>query len=138
VSATLAIVAAALGVVLGAHLARRNERAGSSDRLLAEALDEVVSSIADVASGQGASARAQYASAVSRIALHASPAVVHSFRCFQDHATTYTQEGRERLLEALQLARRDLGHEPAASDDLRALRFGADGTRLPPEPDARL
>jgi hypothetical protein len=133
VNAVLAIAAVALGAGLGAYLARRNERASHIDRLLAEALNDVVAAIADVAGGEGSPAQARYASAVSRIALHASPEVVSAFRAFQDHATTYTTDGRTRLVEALQLARADLGHKPAAPDDLQTLLFGGQGTRPLPE-----
>lgn len=135
-NSVLAIAAVALGAGLGAYLARRNERASNTDRLLAEALNDVMAAIADVASGQGGPAQARYASAVSRIALHASPGVVSAFRAFQDDATTYTAEGRTRLVEALQFARADLGHKSAAPDDLHMLLFG--GTEQGSHPSVAL
>jgi hypothetical protein len=101
VGVVLTIVVAVIAAGVGAYLTRRNDRAGHTDRLLAEALNDMVAAIAEVAGGAGPEAQARYASATSRIALHASPAVVAAFRAFQEDATTYTSDGRARLMEAL-------------------------------------
>jgi hypothetical protein len=133
VSAVLTVVVGVLGIGLGALLARRNERASTTDRLLTEALNDLVAAIAHVANGEGQAAQGRYASATSRIALHASPPVVAAFRRFQDDATTGTPDGRARLLDAIHIARRELGQKPADTDDLETLLFGPGGKRLPPE-----
>jgi hypothetical protein len=113
------------GVGLGAVLARRNTKRAAGDRLLVEALNDVVGAIAEVAGGAGASAQSRYGSATARIALHASPNVVAAFRDFQDDATTTTREGRARLLRAVQVARRELGHADVDHRDLAVLFFGS-------------
>ena len=112
------------GVALGALLARRNEKRARTDRLLAEALNDAIAAIAEVAGGTGPEAQTRYASAVGRIALHASPTVVAAFRRFQDDATTTTPDGRARLIVAVQRARLELGHETVDGDDLGVLLFG--------------
>lgn len=114
------------GVLLGGFLARRNEKQAQGDRLLVEALNDAVTAIAEVAGGGGGAAQNRYASATSRIALHASPEVVARFRQFQDDATTATADGRARLIAALQEARRELGHGRVGDDDLYVLLFGSD------------
>jgi hypothetical protein len=115
---------AALGIVLGAWLTRRQARRAQAERLFVEALNDAVAAIAAVAGGAGQAAQRQYAGAMSRIALHASPVVVAAFRRFQDDATTATDSGRERFIAAVHLARRELGHEAAGDDDLSILLFG--------------
>lgn len=110
--------------MLGAWLARRNEKRATSERLLLETLSAVVDAIAAVAGGAGDDAQQRYASATSRLALHASPEVVAAFRHFQDHATTATSEGRARFLDAVNAARHELGSAPAANDDLAVLLWG--------------
>lgn len=112
------------GVGLGALLARRNERRSANDRLLVEALNDVVGAVAEVANDVPG-AQAKYASATSRIALHAPPAVVRAFREFQDVPTTATREGRDRLVAALKDARQALGHGSLLDDDIATLLFGA-------------
>lgn len=112
------------GATLGAFLARRNDRRAQAERLLVEALNDAVQAITSVAGGVGLEAQRQYAFAVSRVALHASPAVVQAFRRFQDVATTTTEDGRWRLLDAVNAARGELGHELAAEEDLAVLLFG--------------
>jgi hypothetical protein len=106
----VSLIASALtllvGAVLGAWLARRNEKHATADRLLLDTLSAVVDAIAAVATGAGDSAQQRYASAMSRLALHASPEVVAAFRRFGDDATTATADGRERFLAAVQAARR--------------------------------
>jgi hypothetical protein len=127
VDATAALIALVVGfggVVLGALLTRRNERRSRADDLLAQALNDAIAAIADVATGTSVDAQARYASAVSRVALHALPEVVQSWRHFQDDATTETDDGRARLVAALQSARVQLGHGHAAEADLRVLLFG--------------
>jgi len=129
VSAAAALVAVAVGfggVVLGALLARRNERRSRSDVLLVEALNDATAAIAEAAVGtEGAQQR--YASALARIGLHGSPEVVTAFRVFQDDATTLTEDGRDRLVAALQVARRRLGHGAVSELDLQVLLFGPGG-----------
>lgn len=128
-SAGTALVAVAVGfggVGLGALLARRNERRSRSDVLLVEALNDATAAIAEVAAGaEGAQRR--YASAVARIGLHAPTEVVKAFRAFQDDATTLTEDGRDRLIAALQAARQRLGHGSVSDLDLRVLLFGPGG-----------
>lgn len=113
------------GVTLGAILARRNDRRAQAERLLVEALNDAVQAIASVAGGAGPEAQRHYASAVSRVALHGSPAVIAALRTFQDDATTLTAEGRTRLIAVVRAARAELGHRPADEDDLGVLLFGS-------------
>jgi hypothetical protein len=111
------------GVALGAALARRHSKQATTERLLVEALNDLVGGIADVSNGiPGAQAR--YASALARIALHGSPAVVLAFRRFQDNASTVTPDGRAALVSAVQEARRALGQDVIEDDDLAMLLFG--------------
>lgn len=123
----ITIVAGAGGVSLGALLERRNQKKAQAARLLTEALNDALAAIAEVAQGAGEDAQARYASAVSRLALHASPAVVVAFRQFQDQATTVTPDGRARLLAALREARHELGHDPVNDTDIAVLLFGPSG-----------
>lgn len=125
VGAAVAFVVGLSGVLLGALLSRRNERRAHADRLLTDALNDAVGAIARVASGAGIEAQSAYASAVSRVALHGSPEVVRALRLFQDDATTITEDGRDRLVAALTVARSELGHRPAGVDDLGTLLFGS-------------
>ena len=118
------------GVALGGLLARRNEKRAQGERLLVEALNDAMTAIAEVAGGEGKAAQNRYASATSRIALHASPAVVARFREFQDDADTTTADGRQRLLAAVQAARQELGHGQARDSDLAVLLFGPDRRRI--------
>lgn len=113
------------GVALGAWLSRRNQKRSANDRLLVEAINDVVGAIAEVANGATGEAQWRYASAVSRIALHAPPEVVGAFRRFQDDATTATPEGRALLIAAVQVARQALGHQEVVDGDLEILLFGA-------------
>jgi hypothetical protein len=122
-AALVALVVGIGGVVLGALLTRRNERRSRADDLLAQALNDAVAAISEVASGSG-DAQALYASAVSRVALHAPPDVVESWRHFQDDATTATKDGRARLVTAIQSARMQLGHGSVPDADLHVLLFG--------------
>lgn len=119
-SALVTFAAGLGGVILGGFLARRNEKRAQGERLLVEAMNDAATAIAEVASGEGKAAQNRYASAVSRIALHASPAVIAKFRRFQDDATTSTRDGRVRLIDAVQQARREL-IELARSADGEAL-----------------
>jgi hypothetical protein len=123
---TQVIVAVAVGIggiALGAWLSRRNEKRATTDRLLVEALNDLVSAIADVANNVP-NAQARYASAVSRVGLHGPPSVVAAFCRFQDQANTGTLEGRKRLISAVQQARLALRHETVDDDDLATLFFG--------------
>jgi hypothetical protein len=114
-----------LGVVVGGFLTRRNEKRSQGERLLVEALNDAATAIAEVANGVGPTAQHRYASAISRIALHGSPSVIAAFREFQDDATTSTDEGRARLLAAVQQARQELGHVEASDQDIAVLLFGS-------------
>jgi hypothetical protein len=109
-------------------LARHNEKRATAERLLVEALNDLVSGIADTANGV-AGAQARYASATSRVGLHGSRQVAAAFRRFQEHGTTGTTAGRDALIEAMQAARRELGLEDADADDLAILLFGAGRAR---------
>lgn len=112
------------GVVVGGLLSRHNEKKALGERLLVEALNDAGTAIAHVAGGEGQSAQTRYASALKRIALHASPAVISGFRGFQDDATTETDDGRVRLIAAVQAARRELGKGDASDEDIAVLLFG--------------
>ena len=112
------------GVLLGAVLERRNEARAQAANLLTQALNDTVAAIAEIANGAGPDAMARFASAVSRIGLHAPARVVTAFRRFQDDATTTTEDGRARLLTALRTAREELGHPNVDDDDLAVLLFG--------------
>lgn len=113
-----------VGVVLGGLFTRRNEKKAQGERLLVEALNDAMTAVSDVANGDGAEAQKRYASAVSRIALHASPSVISKFRVFQDDATTGTPDGRARLISAIQEARKELDHGRASDEDIGVLLFG--------------
>jgi hypothetical protein len=128
VSALIALVVGFGGIVLGALLARRNDRRSRTDTLLVQALNDAASAIAEVADGGGSVARVRYASAVSRIALHAPPEVAMAWRRFQDDATTETVDGRARLVSAIQAARVQLGHGHISDMDLHVLLFGPEGS----------
>jgi len=132
VDAGAALIALAVGfggVLLGAVLTRRNDRRSHTDVLLAEAANDAVRAIASVAASNSTDAAAQtrYASAVARLAMHGTPPVVAAWRSFQDNATTETTEGRNRMLEAVQATRAQLGHGPASETDLHVLLFGPGG-----------
>lgn len=87
VQVVISIFAGLLGVGVGAYLSRRNARRDHADKLLAEALNELVSAVADVAGGN-VDARRRYAGATSRIVLYGSPELVSAFHAFQADATT--------------------------------------------------
>lgn len=118
-----ALAGGVVGVVVGQWLARRNEKRATTERLLVEAINDLVAGIAGVAQ-RVPHAQAQYASALARVALHGSPAVVQAFRSHQEDATTITPEGRRRLTIAIQEARRELGHQPIDEEELSVLLFG--------------
>jgi hypothetical protein len=123
-TAAIAGAAGVGGVTLGALLNRQNERRARADLLLVDALNDAVAAIAEVAHSRGASGQSRYASATSRIGLHGSPSVVRAFRRFQDDAETGTQDGRSRLLDAIHVAREELGQAPVDDADLAILVFG--------------
>lgn len=118
-----ALAAGVFGVVLGAWLTRRNEERASTERLLVEAVSDVVDSIAGVAQG-APNAQARYAAALARVALHGSPEIVRAFGYHQEDGTTITPEGRQRLVVAMQQARLELGHRRLDERDLEVLLFG--------------
>ena len=122
-----ALAAGVIGVVLGALLARRNEKRAATERLLVEAVSDVVDGIAGVAQGIP-DAQARYAAALARVALHGSPEIVRAFSHHQEDATTITPEGRSRLVAAMQQARLELGRQQIDERDLEILLFGP----LPP------
>ncbi len=130
--AVITFVVGVGGITLGALLSRRNERRAHADRLLTEALNDAVRAIASIAGGAGPEAQREYASALSRVALHGSPSVVATLRRFQDDATTVTDGGRDRLLAVVAAARAELGHRPADEGDLRILLFGAGPVEVEP------
>jgi len=120
------VTALVAGVVLGAWgswLARRNEKKAATERLLVEALNDLVGGIADVAA-KVPYAQARYASALARVGLHGSLGIVQAFRRHQDDATTITAEGRQLLVDAVQQARRELRQQHVADDALSVLLFG--------------
>lgn len=134
VDAAAAIIAFAVGlggVLLGAVLTRRNDRRSRTDALLADAANDAIRAIAYVAGSNSTDAQAQadYASAVSRVAMHATPPVVASWRSFQNDATTETTDGRARMVAAIQATRAQLGHGSASDADLHVLLFGPGGPR---------
>jgi hypothetical protein len=122
----VSFVVGILGVVLGAWMTRRNEKKATAERLLIEAVNDALKAIASNAHVGGAETKAAYASAVSRIGFHGSPAVVSAFGRFQDDATTVTADGRRRLLAAVILTRAELGQTAADESDLSILMFGAE------------
>jgi hypothetical protein len=122
-----AFAAGVVGVALGAWLARRNEKRATTERLLVEAVSDVVDGIAGVAQGIP-DAQARYAAALARVVLHGSPEVVRAFSDHQEEATTITPVGRRRLMAAMQQARRELGRQELDARDLEVLLFGP----LPP------
>jgi len=123
-----ALAAGVVGVALGAWLARRNEKQAATERLLIEAVNDLVDAVAGMAQGN-TGAHARYASALARISLHGSPEVVRAFRDHQEDATTVTPEGRLLLMAAMQAARKELGHQPLDESDLEVLLFGPPSQR---------
>jgi hypothetical protein len=123
-----AVAAGVVGVALGAWLARRNEKRAATDRLLVEAVSDVVDGIAGVAQGIP-DAQARYAAALARVALHGSPEVVRAFSHHQEDATTITPEGRRRLIAAMQQARLELGRQRLDEQDLEVMLFGPPSQR---------
>jgi hypothetical protein len=119
----------ALGSLLTALLTRRNERRSRGDDLLAQAANDAIDAISQVARGTSPDAQARYASAVSRVAMHGAPQVVAAWRSFQDDATTETNDGRARMVAAIQSTREQLGHGSASDADLHVLLFGPGGPR---------
>lgn len=95
-----------------------------------EAVSDVVDGIAGVAQGIP-DAKARYAAAQARIALHGSPEVAQAFGLFQADATTITPDGRRRLVAAMQQARLELGRQRLDERDLEVLLFGS----RPPNPE---
>lgn len=122
-SVAASIAAGLLGVVVGGLLARRNARRDHADQLLAETLNDLVAAIADVAAGDDEAQR-RYASAVSRIVLHGSPTLIAAFEAFQRDATTETEDGRRRLIAAVQSARHELGRDRVDEQAAGVLLFG--------------
>jgi len=122
-----ALAAGVVGVALGAWLTRRNEKRATTERLLVEAVSDVVDGIAGVAHDIP-DAQARYAAALARVALHGSPEIVRAFSYHQEDATTITPEGRRRLIAAMQQARLELGHQRLDERNLEVLLFGP----LPP------
>jgi hypothetical protein len=123
-TALIALVVGFGGVVLGALLTRRNERQSRADALLAQALSDAVAAISEVAFHESRDALARYGSAVSRVGLHGTPEVVEAWRRFQDDATTVTEDGRSRLVVAIQAARTQLGQGAVTDANLHVLLFG--------------
>lgn len=123
-----ALAAGVVGVALGAWLGRRNEKQAATERLLVEAVNDLVDAVAGVAQGVP-NAKAQYGSALARIALQGSTEVVQAFCYHQEEATTVTPEGRRRLIAAIQQARKELGHQPLDERDLEVLLFGPPSQR---------
>jgi hypothetical protein len=123
-----ALAAGVIGVALGAWLTRRNEKQAATERLLVEAINDLVDAVAGVAHGVP-NARAQYGSALARVALQGSPELARAFRHHQEDATTITPEGRRRLIAAIQQARKELGHQPLDERDLEVLLFGPPSQR---------
>lgn len=119
-----ALAAGVAGVALGAWLARRNEKRAATERLLVEAINDVVDGIARVAQEGTPDAQARYAGALARVALHGSPEVVRAFSHHQEDATTITPEGRRRLIAAMQQSRLELGRQRVDERDLAMLLFG--------------
>jgi hypothetical protein len=119
-----ALAGGVVGVALGGWLARRNEKRAATERLLVEAVSDVVDGIAGVAQGIP-DAQARYAAALARVAIHGSPEIVRAFSHHQEDATTITPEGRRRLVAAMQRARLELGHSRLDEHDLEVLLFGS-------------
>ncbi|MGB0871995.1 MAG: hypothetical protein ACPGWS_03625 [Solirubrobacterales bacterium] len=124
------------GAFFASKLARRNTRLAESDRLLCEAVNDAVAAISDVAAlnrhGRthvdpvaSMQAQARYGSAMSRVAIHASPEVIEAFAKFQRNADTGTAAGRKSLIDATNAARRSMGRADAPEEALSTLHFGA-------------
>lgn len=120
----VSVLAVLGGVVLGALLTRRNEKQATSERLLTEALNDIVGGIADAANGVP-DAQARYASAMARLALHGNAKVVRAFREWQEIANTGTDEGRDALVAAVREARRRLDQDELDDEDVFMLLFGS-------------
>lgn len=111
------------GVVLGALLTRRHDKQATMERLLVEALNDVVGAIADAANGvPGAGAR--YASGMSRLALHGDAEVVRAFARFQEITNTGSKEGRDALVAAIHEARQRLKLGELRDEEVSTLLFG--------------
>jgi hypothetical protein len=128
VNIALPLLAGIAGVVIGAFLSRRNARQDHADKLLADALNDLVAAVAEVANGDQTAQR-RYASATSRIVLHGSPELVEAFCAFQVGATTADEDGRRRFKAAVQTARREFGRKPVSDEAATVLLFGPDSQR---------
>ena len=132
IEALVPIATGVIGVSLGAWLTRQRDKHATDERLLVEALNDMVGGIADVANGV-AGAQARYASALSRVVLHGSPKIVDALSTFQDDATTTTLQGRRTLVAALQQARSELGHLEIPDEHAMKLLFGPSSDHTAPE-----
>jgi hypothetical protein len=117
----LPIVTGLLGAFVVAFLSRRNARNDHADKLLAEALNDLVAALAADANGD-LEARQRYSAAMSQIVLHGSPELVAAFRAYR------SDPNRELLIAAVQAARRELGRPPVDTADAAMLLFGAGRT----------
>lgn len=133
-AALIALVVGFGGVLLGAMLTRRNDRRSRGDELLAEAANDAIRAVTHVAASNSTDKQAQtdYASAISRVAMHGTRPVVAAWRSFQDNATTETPGGRALMVAAVQATRAQLGHGLASDADLHVLLFGPGGPRTQP------
>jgi hypothetical protein len=64
--------------------------------------------------------------------LHGSPELIATFADWQREATTFTDDGRSRLVAALQASRRELSRPRIDEDAARVLLFGSDRNPLHP------
>jgi hypothetical protein len=115
----------AFGALVTGLFTRRNDRESRGDELLAQAANNAIDAIAEVVGGTSPGAKARYASAVAHVALHASPQVAETWRRFQDDPTTATDDGRARMVTAVQSVRTQLGHGYVSDADLHVLLFGS-------------
>jgi hypothetical protein len=125
------LAAAALGAVLSPLLTGRNERRAQRVRLHVAALNDALDAFALAGnSGNSPAAKAQYASAFARIAVHGSPALTAACQRFQANADTGTPAGCEALAAVVKAARAELGYERIDDDAISTLLFGEPGRRL--------
>lgn len=139
IQTALTFVAAGLGAIIGALLARRNEQFKHVQELRAAAYADFLRGFAKACraqlDGSGDSRREEelegrmlLADSRSRIAIYGSPGVLRSLAKFTNHGTqTETPEGMRSFAELCSLMR---GHDGAKSvvsvDDIETVLFGVE------------
>jgi len=138
VQTALTFVAAGLGAIFGAFLARRTERYKQLQGLRAAAYVDFLRGFAKVAITQNDGVRDERSfleerdgmitmtDAKARIAIYGSEEVVHAVSAFISRGSqTHTSEGMRALTEVCELMRNEGFSERASSEDVNRLLFSS-------------